>query len=193
MKSSFKIMDAYLEDTHLILTDLADKFSQINFILDVLSTAREEGSTVFICGNGGSSSAASHFANDLAKFTIVEDKKRFKAICLSDNVPLLTAWANDSGYENVFSGQLANLLEPNDIVIGISGSGNSPNVLNAVRYANEHEAVTIGLTGRDGGKLKDLANVCLIVPSDNMQHIEDIHLLLVHLFVIILRSELEKE
>lgn len=115
-------------------------------------------------------------------------KDRFKVIGLSDNVPLLTAWANDNGYENIFVEQLKNLLEKGDVVIAISASGNSKNVLRAVEYANTKAAITIGLTGFEGGKLKDMVQECLIVPSNSMERVEDVHLILGHLLCCYLRE-----
>ena len=151
--------------------------------LDILRTARDQGNQVFIFGNGGSAANASHIVNDVSKGTIFEGIPRFRIISLNDNVPLMLAWANDNGYENIFVEQLKNLLNPGDVVIAISGSGNSPNVLKAVEYANSQNAITIGLTGYDGGKLKDLATESLVIPSHSMQHIEDIHLVIGHIFM----------
>jgi len=136
---------------------------------------------VFLMGNGGSAATASHFACDLAKSTITSGRRRFRVISLTDNVPLITAWANDWGYEDVFAEQLANLVNPGDLVIAISGSGNSPNVLRAIELARDHAAMTIGLTGFDGGKLAGIVDVCIVVPSQSMPQIEDVHLILQHL------------
>lgn len=144
-------------------------------------------------GNGGSAATASHFACDLAKGTIKDNpyiKKRFKVIALTDNIPLITAWSNDTDYSQVFIEQLRNLLNKDDVVIAISASGSSENVLKAVEYANQRGALTIGLTGFDGGKLKDIANKCLKVSSDSMERIEDVHLILEHLLCLWLREEL---
>lgn len=142
-------------------------------------------------GNGGSAATASHFACDLAKGTTMDNpsmRKRFKVTALTDNVPLLTAWANDIDYENMFVEQLKNLLEEGDLVIAISGSGNSKNVLKAVEYANTRAAKTVGLTGFEGGRLKDMVKECLIVPSNSIERIEDVHLILEHLLCSYLRK-----
>jgi len=120
-------------------------------------------------------------------------KARFRAIALTDNVPYLTALANDQGYENVFSEQLIPLLQTGDVVIGISGSGNSPNVLKAMQVARAARAITVGLTGFQGGKLKDLVDCCVIVPSDEMKHIEDAHLILEHCICHALRDLIAAE
>lgn len=148
---------------------------QIGRIVDTLRLAHIGKSTIFIFGNGGSASTSSHLACDLSK------RCGLRAISLSDSMPLITAYANDDGYPHIFTGQLKRLLNCGDTVIGISGSGNSKNVLEAINYANNNKAVTIGLTGFKGGKLKSLANITLVVPSNNMQQIEDIHLILCHL------------
>ena len=162
--------------------------SQLERIKDILLTAYREDKKVFIMGNGGSAATASHFACDLAKGTHVDGKKRFRVISLTDNIPLIMAWSNDTDYDNVFVGQLKNLMQPGDVVIGISGSGNSPNVLNAMDYGNSNGAVTVGFTGFSGGKIKDMASICLVVPIHSMEHIEDVHLALEHLVCTYLRS-----
>ncbi len=152
-----------------------------------------KGKQVFVCGNGGSAATASHMVCDLGKGCIVDGKKRFKVIGLNDNIPMLTAWSNDTDYTQAYMEQLVNFLEEGDVVIGISGSGNSPNVLNALKYANDAGAVTVGMTGFQGGKMKDIAKVCLVVPSDNMERIEDLHLVLEHLMKLYIREVIEKE
>lgn len=165
----------------------------ISAIISTLQDAYKNDKKIFILGNGGSASTASHMVNDLAKGTMIKGKKRFRAISLCDNLPLMTAWANDDGYENMYVEQLANLLETGDVVIAISGSGNSPNILKAVEYANTHKATTIGLTGFQGGKLKGIVKECLVVPSNSMQRIEDIHLVMGHLLMCYFREAIQKE
>ena len=132
-------------------------------------------------GNGGSASTASHFVNGLSQGATVEGKMRFRAIGLTDNIPNILAYANDLGYENIFVEQLINLLHEGDIVIGISGSGNSKNVIKAIEYANKHRAITIGLTGYDGGELKKIVDYSIHVPCNFMEIVEDIHLAISHL------------
>ena len=156
--------------------------------IGILHEARLNNRQVFIMGNGGSAATASHFACDLAKNTRKEGWPLFRVIGLTDNMPLFSAYANDEGYENVFSQQLASLIQPNDIVIAISASGNSPNVLKAIELANNVHAVTIALTGFDGGKLKPMADVSIHVPSDNIEQVEDIHLAMEHLICSSLRE-----
>jgi len=161
----------------------------IQDVVGILHHARLNDRQVFILGNGGSAATASHFACDLGKGTILPDRPRFRVIALTDNMPLFSAYANDYGYEHVFAEQLAGLVRSGDVVIAISGSGNSANVLNAIKLARSAQAVTIGLTGFDGGKLKDLVDICLHVPCNCMEQVEDIHLMLEHLICTSLRQE----
>ena len=137
-------------------------------IVPLLLQARTDGRTIFFFGNGGSASTASHFVVDIGKATIRGDGKRFRCVALVDNVESLTAWANDTEYAKVFSEQLKGLAHAGDLAIGISGSGNSPNVLEAMRTARTLGLATVGLTGMGGGKLKDLVDVTLVVPSNSM-------------------------
>ncbi len=152
----------------------------IQEVIDALRQARLEKKRIFIFGNGGSSSTASHMVNDILKSTACFSLPRFKIICLSDNVPTLTAYANDVSYDIIFAEPLSALAEPGDLAIAISGSGNSPNVLRAMEVAGEMELLRIGFTGRDGGRLKDLCDICVIVPCDLMQIIEDAHMAILH-------------
>ncbi len=156
-------------------------------IVEIIENARVNGNQLFIFGNGGSAATATHFACDLSKGGIVEGKSRIRAISLCDNLPLMTAWGNDTAYEYIFSEQLANLVQPGDIVIGISGSGNSPNVLNGMKVAQEKGGKTIGFSGFDGGKLKDMVDIPLVVPNHCMEQIEDIHLVLEHVITTCMR------
>jgi len=165
--------------------------SEINEFMNLLADALESGRTVFIMGNGGSGATASHYAGDFNKGLSYGKAKRFRFVCLNDNVPTVLAYANDVGYEEVFVEQLKNFLSPGDLVIGISGSGNSPNVLKAIEYANGAGATTIGLTGFDGGKLKRIARHGVNVPIDNMQVAEDLHMMLDHLVYSVFGSEAE--
>ena len=158
-------------------------------IVPLLLQARTDGRTIFFFGNGGSASTASHFVVDIGKATVRGDGRRFRCIALVDNVESVTAWANDTDYSKVFSEQLKGLAHSGDVAIGISGSGNSPNVLEAARTARTLGLATVGLTGMGGGKLKDLVDVPVVVPSNSMQHIEDVHLLVCHLLTAYLRDE----
>jgi D-sedoheptulose 7-phosphate isomerase len=152
-------------------------------VVGILQSARLKGNHIFIMGNGGSASTASHFVCDLAKNTRCASLPHFRVIGLTDNTPIFSAYANDEGYEHVFSQQLANLIRPGDIVIGISASGNSQNVINAMTEAHKHDAITIGFTGFDGGRLGQMVNINLHVRSSIIEHVEDIHLMLEHVIV----------
>lgn len=149
-------------------------------VLALLEQAYRNGHRIFIMGNGGSAATASHFALDLAKNTIMPGVPRLKAISLTDHVPLITAWSNDTAYEHIFAEQLANMIESGDVVIGISGSGNSQNVINALQLAKEAHAATIGLLGAKGGKIKGIVDVYVLAPGYNIEQEEDAHLILAH-------------
>ena len=162
-------------------------------IVPIFLAAREADRTIFFFGNGGSASTASHFVIDIAKSTrrnLAEPApRRFRCIALNDNIPGITAWANDAAYDRIFAEPLRNLAVRGDVAVAISGSGNSPNVLAAVAAARELGVTTIGLTGMGGGKLKEMVDVPVIVPSNSMQHTEDVHLILLHLLTAYLRDE----
>lgn len=185
-----KFAKEYLGEIRKILDLMEDDLlSNMDKLATILLKAREKRNTIFIMGNGGSASTASHFVGDLSKGTIVEGFGRFKAIALTDNIPNMLAWANDNSYDDIFVEQLKNLMEPGDVVIGISGSGNSMNVIKAVEYANENGGITIGLSGYDGGRLLKSAQKNIHVPSSHMQRVEDIHLLIEHLLTSLIREE----
>jgi D-sedoheptulose 7-phosphate isomerase len=149
-------------------------------LVRIFMDAYDTGRTIFIFGNGGSAALASHMACDLAKGTSNGSDKRLRVLALTDNIPLITAWANDTGYENIFAQQLETFVQPGDVVCAISASGNSANVLKALRFARNAHAITTGITGFRGGKMKQLCDVCVVVPSSNMQIIEDLHLSIAH-------------
>ena len=149
-------------------------------VLRLLEEAYHNGHRVFIMGNGGSAATASHFALDLAKNTIVPGAPRLKAISLTDHVPLITAWSNDTAYEHIFAEQLANLIEAGDVVLGISASGNSLNIINAICLAKQHRASTVALLGAKGGKIKDMVDAYVLAPGQNIEQEEDAHLVLAH-------------
>ncbi len=155
--------------------------SKIAEVIEAVRIAGETGKCVYAIGNGGSASTASHFVNDLGKGASLGREKRFRVISLTDNVEWMTALSNDLSYEDVFVEQLRNFAEPGDVLIAISGSGNSENVLRAVRYANETGCRTIGFTGFDGGKLAGLVELSIVVDSDHMGRIEDMHMILQHM------------
>lgn len=157
------------------------KMDEINVFINLLITARNEGRTVFVMGNGGSASTASHFCCDFNKGTSYNCNTHFKFICLNDNIPTLMAYSNDVGWETALVEPLKNFFQSGDYVIGISCSGNSRNVINAVEYANDHGGVTIGLTGYQGGKLKQACRYSINVNVNDMQISEDLHMIINHL------------
>lgn len=182
-----------IDQVHKYIHELKETLSRldpapIDEAIAVLHDARQNQRQVFIMGNGGSASTATHFVCDLAKNTRQAGWPHFRAIGLADNMAIFSAYANDEGYENVFAQQLANLVQSQDIVIGISTSGKSPNVLRAIELANEMNAVTIGFTGFDAGYLGQIVDIHLHVPSDCIEHVEDIHLALEHLITKTLRE-----
>lgn len=167
-------------------------WDRIDSIAGILHRAYEEEKTTFLFGNGGSAALASHFACDLTKGTWAQGaaQKRFRAIALTDNLAVLTAWANDSSYEDVFAEQLRGVVQPGDVAFAISCSGNSPNVLKALEVAREAGAVTIGLGGFEGGFMKSLCDTALVICSDNMQIIEDLHLSVAHCLFTLVRNQI---
>lgn len=175
---SLDLIKAYLGKVQTVLQNIPSE--PVAEATDVLVDAYFSEKAIFVVGNGGSAATASHFVCDLAKGTINESGKRCRAISLTDNMPLLTAWANDVSYDDVFSGYLENLAGPGDVVVAFSGSGNSPNVLKALRVARQRGATTIGVTGFEGGRMRELVDHCIVVPSDSMQHIEDAHMIIAH-------------
>jgi D-sedoheptulose 7-phosphate isomerase len=184
-----KLSLEYLEE----LKGLLDAFPHDRFeeVASAILSAYDNERQIFVMGNGGSGSTASHFACDINKGCCFNVDKKFKVICLNDNIPTMMAYANDLSYEKVFVEQLKNFLMPGDVVIGISGSGNSENVIQAVLYAKENSAKTIGLTGFDGGKLAQIADVPLVASINDMQKVEDIHMIVVHMLMQYLDNTLQ--
>ncbi|HSF82892.1 MAG TPA: GAF domain-containing protein [Anaerolineales bacterium] len=165
--------------------------TEIDQVIALLHEARLSSRQIFIMGNGGSASTASHFVCDLAKNTRKPGWPNFKVIGLADNMAIFSAYANDEGYASVFANQLDSLLKPGDVVIGISTSGNSPNVVNAIELANHRGATTVGFTGFNGGHLGPMVDIEIRVASDSIEQIEDIHLILEHLITKVLREEIQ--
>ncbi len=174
----------YIEMEKEVLSNLS--LESINKVINILEDARLKGRRIFICGNGGSASTASHFECDFNKGISYDQQVKYDLECLSDNVPMMMAIANDISYDDIFVVPLRNKLKCGDVVIGISGSGNSENVVRAITYGNEIGAETIALVGYDGGRLKNIARYYIHVNIDNMQIVEDVHLVLNHLMMFIL-------
>ena len=181
------------------IIDYVGRHSKVVASLDVAAVeqaiaaiigAFDQGRTVFTCGNGGSATTASHMAADLGKNSAMPGKERLRVIGLADNMSWFSALGNDLGYENVFVEQLANFLQPGDVLIAISASGNSPNVVKAAEYARAHGGKVIGLVGFKGGKLKEIADVSVHNQIDDYGPVEDCHLMLDHIFVEALREHI---
>jgi D-sedoheptulose 7-phosphate isomerase len=185
-KETMELIDAYFSELAQMLRSIAR--SDMQKVLSLLEDAYQNGYRVFIMGNGGSAATASHFALDLAKNTIMPGAPRLKAISLTDHVPLITAWSNDTAYEHIFAEQLANIIEPGDVVIVISTSGNSPNVINALLLAKESRARTIGLLGAKGGKTRDMVDAYVLAPGQNIEQEEDAHMILAHVITRYMRE-----
>lgn len=188
---------AYLEELSSTLSRLP--LAQANEASGILFGAYQADRTVFLFGNGGSAALASHMAADLGKGTHqpgpewMARVKRLKVLALTDNTPVITAWANDTDYEGVFARQMENFLSAGDVAFAISGSGNSPNVLRGLELARSKGATTVGMGGFAGGKMKALLDCPMIVPSDNMQRIEDAHVILAHMIFLDLKRRVEDE
>ena len=181
------------------LRDYWDEVSDVAAMVDLdclervavmLLNCQARARVVFVVGNGGSAATASHFACDLSKGTRRDGPPTFQVVSLTDNVPLLTAWANDSGYERVFSEQLIALGRPGDLLVAISASGDSPNVVAAIDAARSLGMAVVGLTGRSGGHLAPLADVVVNVPSDRIEVVEDAHLVVTHSLCVAVRERL---
>jgi D-sedoheptulose 7-phosphate isomerase len=169
--------------------------AEINRVIDLFEDAYREGQTIFIFGNGGSGANASHFAQDLTKGTVpsLTMTKRLRTVSLTDNVSHILALANDEGYETIFEQQMIGLAQPTDIAVGISGSGNSENVLRAIRYANEHGMTTVGFTGYDGGRLRPMVAYNIHVPNYDMGLVESLHMVAMHLIITELKERIGTE
>jgi D-sedoheptulose 7-phosphate isomerase len=194
-----RFIQNYLSEMKKVADDIS--VDDIDKVVGLLFDAWKRGSQVFVCGNGGSSSTATHFACDLSKTTIVEGKRRFKAYCLNDNIPLMSALINDEGFDNLFYEQLKNLFQEGDVLICISvhgGAGKdkaglwSQNLLKAMKYALDMKGKTIGFSGFDGGPMKEIADACIVVPINSTPHVESFHLALEHLVCRCLKEKIAK-
>lgn len=190
-------IEQYFEEIKDIINNISRE--DIDRAIEMLFDAWKNGNQVFFCGNGGSAGTATHFMCDLFKVTIVKGKKRFRAFCLNDNIPLMTALINDEGFDNLFIEQLKNLFKKGDVLICLSvhgGSGKdkaglwSQNLLKAMDYVKKHGGKTIGFSGFDGGAMKEIADVCIVVPFNATPHVEAFHVVLQHLIVFRLREKI---
>lgn len=168
MESASTFFKSYTDRLSRVLASI--DVSSFERIIEQLQAARERGSIIYLAGNGGSAAVASHFANDLANLTRWNGQKPFKTICLSDNIPAITAIANDRCYEKVFSAQLTGIISKGDILIALSASGNSPNILEAVNVVKTAGAIVIGCTGFDGGKLLKLSDISFHIPTERGEY-----------------------
>jgi D-sedoheptulose 7-phosphate isomerase len=187
----------YFADMHKVIDNIS--IDDIDRTVELLFDVWKRSGQVFTCGNGGSASTATHFACDLAKTTIVGDRKRFRAYCLNDNIPLVSALINDEGFDNLFYEQLRNSFQAGDVLICISvhgGAGSdkaglwSQNLLKAMKYATDTGGRTIGFSGFDGGPMKEIADACIVVPIDSTPQVESFHLVLEHLICACLRLKI---
>lgn len=182
----------YKENLIQLLNKLPEEKLQES--LEILWTAYESDKQIFFCGNGGSAAASSHIAEDVAKGSMGPKAdlpiRPVRAISLTDNTPYITAWANDTGYENIFVGQLKVLLNPGDVVVGISGSGNSPNVVNAIQFAKKRGNPTVAFVGFEGGTMKKDADVVVHITSSHYGQLEDLHMIMGHVVAYWFQSRL---
>jgi D-sedoheptulose 7-phosphate isomerase len=176
----FTVKNYFLENANIL--NKID-IQSVENIIDLIKKAQTEGKKIFTCGNGGSASTASHMITDWNKMTTIATGEKVYGFALTDNIGLITAYANDTDYDNIFKGQLQSVMDEGDYLIAISGSGNSKNVINAVEYANSINATTIGIVGFDGGNLIKKARHSILVPSFDMQVCEDIHLMICHMIM----------
>lgn len=194
----------FIKNYFLELEEIIKKISKedIDKIIEILFEAWKNDKKIYTMGNGGSASTATHFAADLSKTSIVEGKKRFKVIGLTDNIPLMTAWINDNGFENLFSGQLENFIEEGDVVVGFSvhgGSGSdsagpwSQNLLKAMKLAQDRGAKAIGFSGFNGGMFKKICDACIVVRIDSTPQVEGFHVVLHHLIIFALKERIKDE
>ena len=188
MKTNRQFIDQFLAEMKSIV-DMLDR-EKIDQIIEAMFETWKNGNRMYLMGNGGSASTASHLVNDFGKCTALPGKKRFKVMGLTDNPALITALVNDNGFDNLYSEQLLNFMEPGDALVGFSAHGGSgkdkagmwsQNLLKAYMVAKDHGVKTIGFSGYDGGVMKDLCDICVVVPFHNTQHVENFHLSLGHL------------
>ena len=184
-------MKSYINNYFDLLKETIDNLdrTELETFINLLLSTRDSGKNIYIMGNGGSGATAIHFCCDFNKGMSYQQDKKFRMICLNDNVATMLAYSNDVSYDNVFVEQLKNFLNEGDVVIGISGSGNSKNILKAIEYANQNGGISIGITGYNGGILKQISKYSVNANVDNMQVTEDIHMMICHMIYHILMNE----
>jgi D-sedoheptulose 7-phosphate isomerase len=188
MTKNTESITTFLKEQESCIGKLLEKTDALEKIIDILIRARDNEKKIYVMGNGGSASTASHFVSDLLKTAITKNEKRFFAISLTDNIPVMLAWSNDSSYDDIFVEQLKNSLSKDDVIIGFSGSGKSKNVIKAMEYGKENGAICIGITGMSGGDFPKICDTNFIVPSNDMLAIEAVHVILFHCIVYAIRN-----
>lgn len=186
--TSKKSVEIFLKSQSEVISKTLENPNIVNQVITKLLHTRKSRKKILTLGNGGSASTASHFLADLLKTAIVKNENRFSGISLVDNIPLLSAWSNDSSYDDVFKEQLDNFVAKNDLVIAFSGSGKSKNVINALKFAKLKGAYCIGFTGKSGGTLSKYCDLCVKVPSNDMLIIESTHIILCHCIISAIRN-----
>lgn len=179
---------SFIDEQQSCMTFLKSNSHQINDITNQLLKGRNKGKNIFVFGNGGSGSTASHFVSDLLKTAITKKEKRFKSISLTDNIPVILAWSNDVSYDDIFIEQLRNHFSKGDILISFSGSGNSKNIIKALKFGKDNGGYCIGFTGKSGGKMNEFCDICLKIPSQDMLTIESQHVMICHCIISIIRN-----
>ena len=188
MTNEKEFLTNYLNEQSSCLKELSNDTTLLTSIVEKLLEARSSDSLIITMGNGGSASTASHFTADLLKTAIMKDKKRFRSLSLTDNIPVMSAWSNDTSYDEIFKEQLQNFIKKNDVIIAFSGSGTSKNVVKALELAKKSGAYLIGFTGMSGGNFTKICDICIKIPSINMLTIESFHLMLCHVIISCIRQ-----
>lgn len=178
----------FLDIQNRCVEEIKEKSKDIEKIIRIITSARNNNKTIFTMGNGGSGSTASHFVSDLQKTMILKNEKRIKSISLVDNIPVILAWSNDVSFESIFEEQLKNQIEKGDVVIAFSGSGRSPNVVNALKFAKRKGAKCIGFTGKNGGYFNKICDIVFKVPNNDMLTIESQHVVICHCIASTIRN-----
>ncbi len=188
MTNHKEFLTKYLNEQFSCLKELSNNTTLLESVVEKLLVARSSNSLIITMGNGGSASTASHFTADLLKTTIMKDQKRFQSLCLTDNIPVMTAWSNDTSYDEIFKEQLRNFIKKNDVIVAFSGSGTSKNIVKALEFAKNSGAYVIGFTGMSGGDFTEICDICIKIPSTNMLTIESFHLMLCHVITSCIRE-----